>query len=166
MDRGWIQPNLVVHCLRSDRASNAFGRSSAVVPSIRITVTLTIAGSSFTTFATTEIANFARRVILSSNPSVPNHTNQSCGPPPSSLNHGFGAWRNLNANFRTILIYCVGPSDRDSRIRCWHHSVVPLDRRSDWDWYDSHRLNKRALFKKLASRGIAERPSNLRTWTG
>jgi hypothetical protein len=44
---------------------------------------------------------------------------------------------NESGGFRTILIYCVGPSDRDSRPRCWHYSVVPLDRRSDWDWYDT-----------------------------
>jgi hypothetical protein len=38
--------------------------------------------------------------------------------------------------FRTILVYCVGPRDRDPRPRCWHFSVVPLDRLPDWGWYD------------------------------
>jgi hypothetical protein len=38
--------------------------------------------------------------------------------------------------FETILVYCVGPPDRDPRPCCWHPAVVPLDRLPDWDWYD------------------------------
>ena len=38
--------------------------------------------------------------------------------------------------FRTILVYCVGPPDRDPRPRCWHNAVVPLDRLPDWEWPD------------------------------
>ena len=38
--------------------------------------------------------------------------------------------------FKTILVYCVGPPDRDPRPRCWHSSAMPLDRLPDWDWYD------------------------------
>jgi hypothetical protein len=40
------------------------------------------------------------------------------------------------AGFKTILVYCVGPPDRDPRPRCWHWSEVPLDVLPDWDWYD------------------------------
>ena len=29
--------------------------------------------------------------------------------------------------FKTILVYCVGPPDGDTRKRCWHSSEVKLD---------------------------------------
>jgi hypothetical protein len=38
--------------------------------------------------------------------------------------------------FKTVLVYCVGPPDRDPRPRCWHYSEVPLDRLPDWGWPD------------------------------
>jgi hypothetical protein len=38
--------------------------------------------------------------------------------------------------FKTILVYCVGPPDRDPRPRCWHYAEVPFDRLPDWNWYD------------------------------
>jgi hypothetical protein len=38
--------------------------------------------------------------------------------------------------FKTILVYCVGPPDRDPRPRCWHYAVVKLDDLPDWEWQD------------------------------
>jgi len=38
--------------------------------------------------------------------------------------------------FKSILVYCVGPRDRDPRPRCWHWSAVMLDDLPEWDWYD------------------------------
>jgi hypothetical protein len=40
------------------------------------------------------------------------------------------------AGFKTIMVYCVGPPDRDPRPRCWHNAVIPLDRLPEWPWYD------------------------------
>lgn len=38
--------------------------------------------------------------------------------------------------FRTILVYCVGPPDGDTRERCWHSSAVKLDDLPEWQWPD------------------------------
>jgi hypothetical protein len=38
--------------------------------------------------------------------------------------------------FKTILVYCVGPPDGDTRERCWHSSAVKLDDLPEWQWPD------------------------------
>jgi hypothetical protein len=74
--------------------------------------------------------------------------------------------------FKTILVYCVGPPDRDPRPRCWHYAEVKLDDLPDWGWYDTAPTsNARSAARwvglirvrigmksSILTRGLAERP--------
>jgi hypothetical protein len=48
--------------------------------------------------------------------------------PVSRLRYWSGTPADFKARgFKTILVYCVGPPDRDPRPRCWHYAVVKLE---------------------------------------
>ncbi len=58
--------------------------------------------------------------------------------PTSRLNYWSGGSpsRSKAAGFKIILLYCVGPPDRDPRPRCWHNARLKVDDLPERDWYD------------------------------